>query len=115
LLTRCAKIRVGAIARALNGPPAPISCASVTAFRGCDHRADLMTCPARLVMVEARKAIANVLDNYTLARMRGLSDRLKIRRVRVGSIAFGRSPAPICSPAPVSHFGHWSPVGQFAG
>jgi hypothetical protein len=74
-----------------------------------------MTCPARLVMVEARNAIANVLDNYALARMRGLSDRHKIRRVRVGSIAFRRSPARICSPAPVSHFGHWSPVGQFAG
>jgi DNA-binding IscR family transcriptional regulator len=67
-LTRSAKIRVCAIVRALDGPLAPISCASVPAFRGCDHRADLTTCPARLVMVEARIAIANILDNYTLPR-----------------------------------------------
>ena len=35
------EIRVGAIVRALDGPLAPIPCASVTAFRPCDDCADL--------------------------------------------------------------------------
>jgi Rrf2 family protein len=69
------EIPVGAIVRALDGPLAPIPCASVTAFRRCDDCADLKTCPVRLVMVDARNAIANVLDRCTLAEMRGRSFR----------------------------------------
>src|SRR5580693_8784318 len=70
-LTRPAhEIRVGAIVRALDGPLAPIPCASVTAFRRCDDCADLKTCAVRLIMIESRNAIANVLDNRTLAELR---------------------------------------------
>lgn len=68
------EIRVGAIVRALDGPLAPIPCASVTAFRPCDDCADLNTCAVRLIMVDARNAIANVLDNRTLAELRTLAD-----------------------------------------
>jgi Rrf2 family protein len=64
------EIPVGAIVRALDGPLAPIPCASVTAFRPCDDCPDLKTCPVRLIMVDARNAIANVLDRCTLAEMR---------------------------------------------
>ena len=67
------EIRVGAIVRALDGPLAPFPCASVTAFRPCDDCGDLKSCSVRLVMVEARNAIANVLDQYTLAEMRARS------------------------------------------
>ncbi len=66
-------IRVGAIVRALDGPLAPISCASVTAFRPCADCRDPANCPVRLVMIEARNAIADVLDNRTLAEMRALA------------------------------------------
>ena len=59
--------------RALDGPLAPIPCASVTAFRPCEDCADLATCPVRLMMVDARNAIANVLDRCTLAEMRARS------------------------------------------
>jgi Rrf2 family protein len=73
-LTRPAhEIRVGAIVRALDGPLAPIPCASVTAFRPCEDCRDLKTCSVRLVMVEARNAIANVLDLCSLAEMRARS------------------------------------------
>ncbi len=68
------EIRVGAIVRVLDGPLAPIPCASVTAFRPCEDCADLKTCAVRQVMVEARNAIANVLDHRTLAEMRALTD-----------------------------------------
>jgi Rrf2 family protein len=67
------EIRVGAIVRALDGPLAPIPCASVTAFRPCEDCGDLKTCSVRLIMVEARNAIANVLDRCTLAEMRARS------------------------------------------
>jgi Rrf2 family protein len=66
------EIRIGAIVRVLDGPLAPLPCASITAFRPCDDCVDLKTCPVRLIMVAARNAIANVLDHLTLAEMRGL-------------------------------------------
>jgi Rrf2 family protein len=68
------EIRVGAIVRVLDGPLAPIPCASVTAFRPCEDCADLNTCAVRQIMVEARNAIAGVLDNRTLAELRALTD-----------------------------------------
>jgi Rrf2 family protein len=68
-------IRVGAIVRALDGPLAPIACASVTAFRPCGDCSDLETCPVRRIMVEARNAISDVLDSRSLAEIRGRSDQ----------------------------------------
>jgi len=68
------EIRVGAIVRSLDGPLAPIPCASVTAFRPCDDCGDLKTCSVRLIMVEARNAIVNLLDNRTLAELRTLTN-----------------------------------------
>ena len=67
-------IRVGAIVRALDGPLAPFPCASVTAYRPCDDCGDLKTCAVRQMMVEARNAVASVLDNRTLAEMRAMTD-----------------------------------------
>ena len=69
------EIPVGAIVRALDGPLAPIPCASVTAFRPCEDCGDLASCPVRLAMIDARNAIANVLDRFTLAEMRARSSR----------------------------------------
>jgi Rrf2 family protein len=64
------EIRVGAIIRVLDGPLAPIACASVTAFRPCTDCHDLRACAVRLVMIEARNAVADLLDNRTLADLR---------------------------------------------
>ena len=66
------QISVGAIVRVLDGPLAPIQCASVTAYRACDDCADEKICTVRLMMVQARNAIAAVLDSHTLADMRAL-------------------------------------------
>jgi len=67
-------VSVGAIIRALDGPLAPIPCASVTAFRPCKDCRDLKTCAVRLIMVEARNAIAGVLDRRTLAELRAMTE-----------------------------------------
>ena len=67
-------ITVGAIIRVLDGPLAPIPCASVTAFRACDDCGDLRACAVRIIMIEARNAIADVLDRRTLAELRTLTN-----------------------------------------
>jgi Rrf2 family protein len=72
------EISVGNIVRVLDGPLAPIGCASVTGYRACDDCGDLRKCAVRLVMVEARNAVAHVLDNYTLAEMRALKEPLQL-------------------------------------
>lgn len=61
-----AEIRIGQVIRALDGPLAPIRCASRTAFEACDDCADPETCQVRLSMTEVRDAIAMILDNMSL-------------------------------------------------
>lgn len=67
-------IKVGHIIRVLDGPLAPIACASVTAYRPCEDCEDERQCSVRLTMQRARDALSNVLDNQTLADMRKLGD-----------------------------------------
>ena len=68
------EINVGQIVRVLDGPLAPIQCASVTASRSCDDCSDEKICAVRLIMVKARNAIAEVLDHHSLADMRALGE-----------------------------------------
>ncbi len=57
------KIIVGDIVRTLDGPLAPIACASRSSYRPCDDCADQTSCAVRLMMLEVREAMANVLDH----------------------------------------------------
>ena len=66
------EITVGHIIRILDGPLAPLACASVTAYRPCADCEDERECSVRLMMQQARDALSNVLDNRTLAEMREL-------------------------------------------
>ncbi|MGA3339359.1 MAG: Rrf2 family transcriptional regulator [Methylocella sp.] len=68
------EIKVGHIVRVLDGPLAPIACASKNSYQRCDDCADEKHCCVRLIMLEARNAIATVLDNRTLAEMRALAE-----------------------------------------
>ena len=60
-------IKIGPIIRALDGPLAPIACASRTAFQPCEDCDDLDTCPVRLIMTDVRDAMSQILDATTLA------------------------------------------------
>lgn len=60
-------IKIGAVIRALEGPIAPIACASRSAFRPCEDCPDIESCAVRSVMSEVREAMAGVLDNTTVA------------------------------------------------
>lgn len=60
------EITLGQIVRTLDGPLAPIKCVSQTAYEPCGCP-DEETCGLRMVMGDVRNAIANILDNTTLA------------------------------------------------
>ena len=61
------QITVASVIRMMEGPLAPLPCASETRFRKCDECIDIETCGTRIVMREVRDAIAGILDTTTLA------------------------------------------------
>ena len=65
-------ILIGDVVRVLDGPLAPIACASSNFFQRCDDCADDESCPVRLTMLNVRNAISDVLDHQTLANLRDL-------------------------------------------
>jgi Rrf2 family protein len=67
------EISVGDIIRAIDGPLAPIACASVTRYQPCDDCRDEALCAVRRVMQDAQRALSQVLDNCSLAEMRQMS------------------------------------------
>lgn len=60
-------ITLGRVIRAMEGPLAPLPCASETAFHPCEECPDPETCETRMVMKEVRDATARILDSTTLA------------------------------------------------
>lgn len=64
------QIMIGDVVRVLDGPLAPIPCASRTRYQPCTD-CDVDTCNVRHLMLEVRNAIAEILDNTTLAQFRG--------------------------------------------
>lgn len=60
------EITLGQIFRTLDGPVAPIKCVSQMSYEPCGCP-DEQTCGLRLVMGDVRNAIANILDNTSLA------------------------------------------------
>jgi Rrf2 family protein len=75
------EISFGHVIRLIDGPLAPISCVSVTAYERCtcpdeDH------CGLRMLMLDVRNAIARILDRYVLADVVEITLR-KMRRDKV--------------------------------
>jgi Rrf2 family protein len=60
-------VTVGSIIRMLEGPLAPLPCASETAYKPCEECRDIENCGTRIIMREVRDAMADVLDRTTLA------------------------------------------------
>ena len=60
-------ITVGEIARLMDGPLAPISCASVTAYEACPSCSEPASCQLRLLMRRVRDAVSDILDHTSLA------------------------------------------------
>lgn len=60
-------ITIGSIIRIIEGPLAPLPCASETAFRPCEECVDVENCGTRIIMRRVRDAVSEVLDRTTLA------------------------------------------------
>ena len=67
LVKPAAQISIAAIVRAVDGPLAPLPCASVRFYRRCDDCKDERTCAVRRLMREVRDATSAILDNTSLA------------------------------------------------
>lgn len=78
-------VSLGKVIRLIDGPLAPISCVSQTAYERCtcpdeDH------CGLRMLMLDVRNAIARILDRYALSDIVEITLR-KMRRDKI-SIPF---------------------------
>jgi len=70
------QIMVGDIVRTLDGPIAPIRCASVTAYKPCHDCVDPDSCALRLLMGDVRDAMSDVIDRRTLRQLADDTHRL---------------------------------------
>ncbi|HWU50324.1 MAG TPA: Rrf2 family transcriptional regulator, partial [Asticcacaulis sp.] len=59
-------IRIGDIIRVIDGPLAPIRCASLSAYQKCDDCVDEAACQLRRLMADVRNAMSSVLDQRCL-------------------------------------------------
>jgi Rrf2 family protein len=74
-------ICIGQVARLIDGPLAPIACVSQTAYERCTCP-DEEHCGLRMLMLDVRNAISNVLDRFTLADVVEVTMR-KLRKDKV--------------------------------
>lgn len=66
LIQKPEDIMLGDVIRLLDGPLAPVRCASFTAYLPCPDCNDVENCEVRLLMTDVRNAISDVLDNRSL-------------------------------------------------
>jgi Rrf2 family protein len=77
------QVSFGEIVRIMDGPLAPVSCVSVTAYRACEECPAEAACEIHTVMKRVRDAISEVLDATTLAdavRAAGAGSSKKVGR-----------------------------------
>jgi Rrf2 family protein len=82
------EITLGAVVRAMDGPLAPLSCASVSGYHECGCP-EPETCSLRATFKAARDALSAVLDGTTFA---DLKDRREI--MSAGFLECGSVPLP---------------------
>jgi len=72
-----AEVTMGAVIRALEGPIAPLPCASETRYQPCEECEDVETCGTKMVMRQVRDAMVKILDSTTLASVVQEIERMK--------------------------------------
>ncbi len=80
-------VKIGHVIRTIDGPLAPIACASRTAYRPCGDCKDVRGCTVRLMMTKVRDAMSDVLDRVTLADMVAIGARSKVTSMTHASVA----------------------------
>lgn len=86
------QITLGQVVRLLDGPLAPIPCVSKSAYQPCVCP-DENTCGLRLTMLDVRNAIADILDNTTLADVTQRVEQAQQRASRPAPRGRPRRPA----------------------
>jgi Rrf2 family protein len=96
MLARAASdIKVGHVVRAIDGPLAPIACASRTAYTPCADCKSVKACAVRFTMAKVRDAVSDVLDRMTVADMVAMSEGGNVTPLVTGrSTTSGRSVTP---------------------
>ena len=62
-------IMVGDVVRIIDGPIAPLRCASVTAYQPCADCIDTQTCALRDLMGDVRDAMSSIIDRRSLLEL----------------------------------------------
>lgn len=75
-------ITVGHVIRTIDGPLAPIACASHTAYQPCRDCKSVKACTVRLMMGKVRDAMSEVLDRLTIADMAAMGDGSNIASLK---------------------------------
>ena len=70
------EITFGQVIRIMDGPLAPLPCASVSGYRKCTDCGDERSCEIRRVMRRVRDAMAEILDKTSLAEAVARDDAL---------------------------------------
>ena len=91
-------ISMGQVVRLIDGPLAPIKCVSQTQYEPCNCP-DEEHCGLRMLMLDVRNAIANVLDRYTLAQI----VEVTVRKIRRDALPLPFSLEDTSSAPPSSH------------
>jgi Rrf2 family protein len=85
-------IKIGTVVRDLEGPLAPIGCVSQNFYERCSCP-DEAHCGLRMLMMDVRNAIANILDQHTLAETVEITLR-KYRRDKLPHPLAGKQTRP---------------------
>ncbi|GAB3382218.1 hypothetical protein GCM10027432_10730 [Lysobacter fragariae] len=79
-----AEIMVGDLIRAIDGPLAPVRCASITDYKPCTDCVDPEHCSIRELMRATREALSGVLDQCTLHALNDRTQQEPRNRTRTG-------------------------------
>ena len=86
-------ICIGQVIRLIDGPLAPIACVSQSAYERCSCP-DEEHCGLRILMLDVRNAISNILDRFTLADI----VEITLRKMRKNKVALPFVLEPLLNP-----------------
>src|SRR5260370_33432444 len=97
LARRPEDIQIGQVVRLIDGPLAPIRCVSQVAYERCTCP-DEEHCGLRMVMLDVRNAISNILDRFSLADV----VEVTLRKMRRNNVPLPLAADPIRAAGPQS-------------
>jgi len=97
LARRPEDIQIGQVVRLIDGPLAPIRCVSQVAYERCTCP-DEEHCGLRMVMLDVRNAISNILDRFSLADV----VEVTLRKMRRNNVPLPFAADPIGAARPKS-------------